>query len=166
MSDPAPMLALSATSEAHAQLANMIVGRREQPVRAHRIALKSTSRPPSATRATRSPERYAYGFLGMAICRREKIRRSRAGERDWRTRGGVGARGVRVGALTNASVSRQAMLQSTLGEALLAGGRPHEAIAVLRQARDLAPKHDLFDQILWDLRQADIVRGRRRSRTR
>ena len=47
-----------------------------------------------------------------------------------------------------------ALVHSTLGEVLLARGRPHEAIDWLLRALELAPDHPVFDEIRWDLIEA------------
>jgi len=50
----------------------------------------------------------------------------------------------------------QAMARSALGEVLLALARPNEAIEVLHEALEQAPRHSLFNEIRWDLAQAYI----------
>jgi predicted Zn-dependent protease len=48
------------------------------------------------------------------------------------------------------------MMESTLGEVLLALNRPEEAYDVLVAAEKSAPNHPLFHEIRWDLAQACI----------
>jgi len=52
----------------------------------------------------------------------------------------------------------EAIVRSTLGEVLLAEARPHEAIVELRYILDhnLAPKHASYDELRWDLAEADL----------
>ncbi len=62
-------------------------------------------------------------------------------------------RAVRLSA-QGTSKTAQAIYQSTLGEVLMALGRPHEAISALEKAVAEVPPNSYFDEIRWDLARA------------
>jgi tetratricopeptide (TPR) repeat protein len=169
LGDGEPMKALDRTSDAHQQLADGIPANAAHPLRVHRVALKeyeqAVLRDPANTDARNG---YAYRFWQWQYAAaQQKVPQP---ELAVAVRAEAFAReAVRLSDVTGESVSHQALLQSTFGEVLLAQGRSHEAIAVLRKAKNLAPKHTAFDQVRWDLVQADrcaVAADRARSSLR
>ncbi len=62
----------------------------------------------------------------------------------------------RAGLLARERMLKQdnSSVQSTLGEVLLANGKPAEAVAAINIALQSTPKHPFFDEVHWDLSQA------------
>jgi tetratricopeptide (TPR) repeat protein len=169
LGDREPMQALDRTSDAHQQLGDAIPQNAAHPLRAHRVALKeyeqAVLRDPANTDARNG---YAYRFWQWQYAAAQ--RKVQPPDLAVAVRAEEFAReAVRLSDVTGESVSHRALLQSTFGEVLLAQGRSHEAIGVLRKAKTLAPKHTAFDQVRWDLAQADrcaVAADRARSSLR